>query len=154
MTPNPITVSASPIEEPRTLHTAFGEFDITPSEVVSFPSGLPGFETSREFIVVSTPAMGVFSLLQSTDGAVSFLVVDPRRVLADFRCVLGQTDQARLQAGPGAVLLWLSIVTFEPSGHAFVNLRAPIVINPERMLGYQVMPHNSLYPIRHPLTSE
>jgi flagellar assembly factor FliW len=154
MTLNPTPVSATPIDDRRMLETAFGQFEITPSDVVSFPSGLPGFEAARAFVVVSTPDMGVFSLLQSTDGAVSFLVIDPRRVLADFRCVLGQTDQSRLQVSPETVLLWLSIVTFEPSGHAFVNLRAPIVINPERMLGYQVMPHNSLYPLRHPLTSE
>jgi flagellar assembly factor FliW len=32
-----------------------------------------------------------------------------------------------------------------------VNLRAPIVVNPARMLGFQVMPHNSLYPLRQPL---
>jgi flagellar assembly factor FliW len=50
--------------------------------------------------------------------------------------------------------LWLAIVTLDQDERAFVNLRAPIVVNPERMLGYQVMPHNSLYPLRHPLASE
>ncbi len=153
MTSNP-TVTATSSDEPRLLQTAFGEFEVSAPEIVSFPSGLPGFEAAREFVVLSSPAMGVFSLLQSIDEAVSFLVIDPRRVLADFRCVLGQTDQARLHAARDTVLLWLSIVTFDADGQAFVNLRAPIVINPERMLGYQVMPHNSLYPIRHPLTSE
>jgi hypothetical protein len=53
----------------------------------------------------------------------------------------------------GAVVA-LAIVSFDDVGPAFANLRAPIVINPERMLGYQVMPHNSLYPLRHPLASE
>jgi flagellar assembly factor FliW len=154
MTSNQTTVTADAFDAPRTLHTAFGQFEVAPADVVSFPSGVPGFESARAFVLLSTPSMGVFSLLQSVDGDVSFLVVDPRLVLPEFRCVLGQTDQARLQAAAESVLLWLSIVTFEPSGHAFVNLRAPIVINPGRMLGYQVMPHNSLYPIRHPLTSE
>jgi flagellar assembly factor FliW len=41
-------------------------------------------------------------------------------------------------------------VTADAEG-ATVNLRAPIVINPSRMTGFQVMPHNSLYPLRHPL---
>ena len=35
-----------------------------------------------------------------------------------------------------------------------VNLRAPIVINPQTMVGYQLMPSNSLYPLRHPLGGE
>jgi flagellar assembly factor FliW len=71
-----------------------------------------------------------------------------------YRNTLGPADLARLGAAPDTVLLWLSIVSFDDAERAFVNLRAPIVINPERMLGYQVMPHNSLYPLRHPLASE
>jgi hypothetical protein len=31
-------------------------------------------------------------------------------------------------------------------------LRAPIVINPRLMIGFQVMPHDCLYTIRHPLS--
>jgi flagellar assembly factor FliW len=32
-----------------------------------------------------------------------------------------------------------------------VNLRAPVVVNSTRMLGYQLMPSNSLYPLRFEL---
>jgi flagellar assembly factor FliW len=39
----------------------------------------------------------------------------------------------------------------EPDGTIAVNLRAPIVINPTRMVGQQVIPHNSVYPLRHVL---
>jgi flagellar assembly factor FliW len=68
--------------------------------------------------------------------------------------VLSPTDLSRLGAGDDTALLWLCVVTLDGDGQLFANLRAPIVINPERMLGYQVMPHNSLYPLRHPLASE
>ena len=33
-------------------------------------------------------------------------------------------------------------------GSAFANLRAPVVINPAQMVGYQVVPQDSLYPLR------
>jgi len=137
------------------LFTPFGRFDVTADDVVTFPSGIPGFEQTKRFVILQSAAIAPLSCLQSVDGdPVSFFVIDPRQAMAGYRNVLGQADLARLGAQPDTVLLWLSIVSFDDAERAFVNLRAPIVINPERMLGYQVMPHNSLYPLRHPLASE
>ena len=136
------------------LFTPFGRFHVAAQDVIQFPSGVPGFEDSRRFVLLSSPESHPLSFLQSVDDAVSFFVVDPRQVLPEYRCVLSQTDLMRLGAAADVVLLWLSIVSFDDGDNAFVNLRAPIVVNPERMLGYQVMPHNSLYPLRHPLAAE
>jgi len=136
------------------LVTPFGTFTVAGDEIVTFPSGLPGFERCRRFVVLSSPEIAPMRCLQTVDEqAASFLVVDPRAALPDYRCVLGATDLMRLGANPDTPLVWLAIVSFDADGAAFVNLRAPVVINPERMLGFQVMPHNSLYPLRHPLAS-
>ena len=43
------------------------------------------------------------------------------------------------------------MVMLEEHGAVTVNLRAPIVINPERMLGQQVIPYQCIYPLRHVL---
>jgi len=45
--------------------------------------------------------------------------------------------------------VWLALVTVEVDGTVVANLRAPLVINPDRMLGRQVLPNDSAYPIRH-----
>ena len=138
-----------------TVETPFGEMTVDPATEVQFPLGIPGFEACRRFVVLSRPELGSFSCLHSLDGpAASFLVIDPRLVVPQYRCAVSQNDLARLGASPDTVLLWLALVSFDDDGRAYTNLRAPIVINPERMLGYQVMPHNSLYPLRHPLASE
>ena len=70
--------------------------------------------------------------------------------------MLSTADHVRLgSAGDATMLLWLAIVTLEDTtGQAHVNLRAPIVINPQMMVGYQLMPSNSLYPLRHPLSGD
>ena len=39
----------------------------------------------------------------------------------------------------------------EDNGTVSVNLRAPVVVNPARMVGQQVIPHNTTYPLRHVL---
>lgn len=149
-----MATQAKPSPAPATLQidTGFGTYAVQPGEVIAFPSGLPGFELCRSFVLVSSDELAPFSWLQSVDGpAASFLVIDPRRVLPDYRCALGQADLRRLGADKDSVLLWLVIVSLGDDHSTWVNLRAPIVINPGRMVGYQVLPHNSLYPLRHPL---
>jgi flagellar assembly factor FliW len=137
------------------LYTPFGTFTVEAQDVIAFPSGIPGFEECRQFVLLSPPDLGGLRCLQSIEGpAASFFVIDPSRVLGDYRSVLSQTDRMRLGAGEDSALLWLAIVSFDRDDRAHANLRAPVVINPERMLGFQVMPHNSLYPLRHPLPTE
>ena len=139
----------------RAIETPFGSTVVEPGDEVSFPSGIPGFEACRRFVVLSPQGLGGFSCLHALEGpAASDFVIDPRRAVAQYHCAVSQNDLQRLGATPDTVLLWLALVSFDDEGRAYANLRAPIVINPERMLGYQVMPHNSLYPLRHPLASE
>ena len=118
-------------------------------EVVAFPHGLPGFEACRSFVVFSADA-APFQWLTSVEGPpASFLTVDPRRILPTFRQALGGADLERLGADGSTPLLWLAIVLVEADGTLAANLRAPIVINPINRIGQQVMPHDSLYPLRH-----
>jgi len=140
---------------PTEIETRFGRFAVGARDVIEFPLGMPGFEQCRHFVLVQGPDIAPFQVLHAVDGpGASFLVIDPRLTLPQYRSVLSQTDVMRLGATESSVLLWLAIVTLDQDERAYVNLRAPIVVNPERMLGYQVMPHNSLYPLRHPLASE
>jgi flagellar assembly factor FliW len=123
------------------------------AEIIRFANGLPGFEACRGFVLVASEAFGPLQCLQSVEGpAASFLVIDPRRVLPDYRCELSDADRRRLGAGDHDTLLWLSLVTIELDGTVTVNLRAPIVINPVTMNGQQVVPYHCIYPIRHVVT--
>jgi flagellar assembly factor FliW len=151
-------MTGSPIEENEPtrlqLYTHFGAFELRTEDVVNFPTGLPGFETARRFVILSSPDVAPLQCLQAVDGpSPSFLVVDPRLVLEGYRTRLNQSDLVRLGVTEDAALVWLSIVTVADEG-TFVNLRAPVVINPERMLGFQLVPSDSLYPLRHPLGVE
>jgi flagellar assembly factor FliW len=125
----------------------------TQRAIVSFPHGLPGFSQCQSFVVFAAEK-GHFQWLTSVEGpAASFLAVDPRRVDPSLRYALAPADLSRLHANDETPLLWLAIVLVEPDGTLSVNLRAPIVINPVVMVGYQVMPQRSLYPIRHVISA-
>jgi flagellar assembly factor FliW len=117
---------------------------------ITFAEGLPGFERHREFVLVASPAFDPFTCLQGIEpDAPSFLAIDPRRIMSGYRCVLGEADRARLDAGPTAPLVWLALV--RPAGGGTVNLRAPVVINPVSMRGVQILHADETYPLDHPL---
>jgi len=121
------------------------------TDVVTFGSGLPGFEACRGFVLMTTEHGGLQYLTSVEGPPATFLVVDPRRIQAGYRCQLSDADRNALGADDEGALVWLSLVAVEPDGTIAVNLRAPIVINPSTMLGRQVIPYESLYPLRHVL---
>ncbi|HXT71070.1 MAG TPA: flagellar assembly protein FliW [Vicinamibacterales bacterium] len=122
-----------------------------PDGVITFAEGLPGFEKSRQFVVVASPSLEPFACLHGVEPAApSFLVLDPRRVISDYTCSLEVADRARLNVASESRLLWLALVTPTDDG-ATLNLRAPLVINPETMQGVQVVSADSPYSIAHPL---
>jgi flagellar assembly factor FliW len=134
------------------LNTRFGDFEADSRNLLSFPSGLPGFEQCHRFVLLSSIDAAPLQVLTSVDGApASFLALDPRLVLPEYRCHLSASDNERLGVAEGETLLWLVLLTIDARGSAFANLRAPIVINPAGMIGYQVVPQDSLYPLRHPV---
>jgi flagellar assembly factor FliW len=135
-----------------TLAHAAVETEITVSEAVTFPDGIPGFESCRRWVVMAAEAATPLRRLHAIDGIeASFLAIDPRAVLEGYRCDLSAADRLRLGAKENESLLWLALVMMDPNGALTVNLRAPIVINPRTMTGQQVLPHNCLYPLRHVL---
>ena len=124
----------------------------SPIGVVTFADGLPGFERARHFVLVTSPKIAPFTIVQGTDDdGPSFVAIDPLRVAPGFRATLEAVDLARLSATGDGPLLWLALVTARPHTPATVNLRAPLVINPSSMRGIQVVAAESAYPTNHPL---
>ena len=123
--------------------------------VVTFPDGLPGFESCRRFVLMSSNGLAPFTLLQGLDGAAppSFVAIEPKAVSENYQTPLGGLDLARLGAEAEHPLLWLALVAARPDGSATVNLRAPLVINPASMRGIQVVSADGAYPLEYPLAS-
>jgi flagellar assembly factor FliW len=134
------------------VRTPLGDHEVDPRDIVVFPEGIPGFEQCRQFVVLSAVDTAPVQCLHALGGsAATFLGIDPRLVLQGYRCALSEQDRRRVGANGDDRLLWLALITLDDAEVPSVNLRAPIVINPARMIGFQIIPHDSLYPLRHPL---
>ena len=117
------------------------------SIVVEFPSGIPGFELHRRFVLIASADLSPLGCLKAVDATdVSFLVIDPRLLFLSYDLTLNEFERARLGAQPDEPLLWLAIVTITEK-EATANLLAPIVINPTKMIGCQVIRENDQYPV-------
>jgi flagellar assembly factor FliW len=123
--------------------------------IVTFADGLPGFEQHRQFVLVASPDIQPFTVMQGVgDGGPSFVAIDPRVVDRGFHGTLDRVERERLLADEREPLLWLAIVAAGEDGKATANLRAPVVINPGSMRGIQVIAADSPYRIDHPLPVE
>ncbi len=120
--------------------------------VIEFPDGLPGFETCRQYVLLSGPAVAPFTIVQGIGpGGPAFAAIDPAQVVDGYRAPLDDADRARLGATDDETLVWLALISPEQEPAPTVNLRAPLVINPATLRGIQLIAADSPYPFAHPL---
>lgn len=119
----------------------------TETQIVEFPAGIPGFEGCRRFVLIATDELTPLGCLRSLDAPEpSFLVIDPTMLQLGYDLTLREFERVRLGAAADDRLLWLAIVTITANSVA-ANLRAPIVINPKRMIGCQFIRDETDYPV-------
>ena len=128
----------------------FGTIETAESRVITMKGGILGFDHLRRFTLLIQEQGNPLWWLQSLeDGAVAFVVIDPRVVKPDYRPEISKTDRAFLEISQEEEFSLLSIVTIrhQPFG-VTVNLRAPLVINTEKRLASQVVLEED-YPVRY-----
>jgi flagellar assembly factor FliW len=134
------------------VETRFGKFSGSQRDIVTLVDGLPGFESCRRFLLLSSAAIAPLTCLQGLDDAKpAFLAVDPRLVDPDYSCRLDDLQRRRLGASADTPLLWLALVRVGDGDDSTVNLCAPLVVNPERMCGLQLLAGHDEYDTKHRL---
>ena len=120
---------------------------------VQLPMGLLGFEHLKDYLLVANPGEEPFMWLQvKSDGPLAFVVVNPFLVAPDYQPDLPQADVDFLGIQDPDDALLFNIVTLHAGGGATVNLKGPIVINRQSLIGKQVVLANaSEYEVEHPL---
>jgi len=93
--------------------------------------------------------------LQMTDEpSYSFLVVEPCRVIEDYKPDLADEDVEFLGLNNPEDALLFNIATLHADGSVTANLKGPIVINRYTLVGKQVIPRNvSDYSLQHALAT-
>jgi flagellar assembly factor FliW len=130
----------------------YGVVNCLQEDIIDFPSGLPGFEECKAFVLFQ-PKESIFACLQSVDDpGLAFVVISPYALCTDYSINLPAEDTKALQLQSPSDALVLAIVCIrEKMEDSSANLQAPVVIHKTCGLGRQVILPESGYPVRFPL---
>ena len=131
----------------------FGEINAEEQNIIRFQRPVLGFEGHSRYLLLHDESMGHgFAWLQSAEEPeLCFILVDPSLVMPDYMPVLPGDTAALL--GANDYECWVLATIRESLAKSTVNLRSPIVINPETWLAGQLVLEQD-YPVRYPLTKE
>ncbi|MEM9354184.1 MAG: flagellar assembly protein FliW, partial [Planctomycetota bacterium] len=121
----------------RTKH--FGTLHIGPGDELVFAHGLIGFDDCRRWALVEDPQAGSLAWMQSLDDqSLALGVASPRRFVADYQIGVCRRDLATIGLSTPQTAQVLALVS-RHNDSVSMNLRAPLLINPQLRLGYQVV---------------
>lgn len=148
------TIPTTRMVEIRT--TRYGEMEtvlVPESAVLAFPEGVPGFERHQRFALIEDPKLAPFAWLQSLhDPLVGFLVIEPGLLVADYAFDISDPDVELLGLDDPSDARVLSILVVPEDIRAMTaNLQAPLILNPARRIGKQVILTDERFPLRHPV---
>lgn len=131
----------------------FGVIHFEKKGIVTFPTGIPGFEENRRYVLVHSEKLEPFQWLQSVeDPNLAFLVVDIHVLCPDYDLQLGGDDRSDLRFSDEDELGALAIAGLTGPGHGdlSVNMQGPLIINASSRRGKQVI--HSSYPAQLKVT--
>ncbi|MBM4293826.1 MAG: flagellar assembly protein FliW [Deltaproteobacteria bacterium] len=131
-----------------------GPRQVDEEAVISFPTGLPGFEDYRRFVLLQYPFPTPLVCLQCIDRPeVAFVVTDPVNLVADFKLTPGNSDLPEWRGEDPKDIKVLVILTIPPGcpRDLTANLMAPLVINLRTRRGRQVVVDKGGYSSKHPV---
>jgi len=134
------------------LTTRFGLIQACETDVILVPEGLLGFRSFTQFVHFPDPVVNGLSWLQSvTAPELAFGLVAPPLAVSDYRVEIRPSDRAALGLEDERCALIYVILNRADGGGLTVNLQGPLVFNPIRRLGRQLVLTSSRYPVRYPL---
>jgi flagellar assembly factor FliW len=123
-----------------------GDVEYAPTDVVRFPSGLPGFEALREFLVVTRDECAPIVFLASLDDPGMTLPLLPAPlVMPEREPALAAVGAAAL--GAGALAWYVVLAIGHEAREITANLRAPVAVNLDTRVGRQIILPDETLPL-------
>lgn len=130
----------------------FGEMEYVQDEIIKFPEGLFGFEDEKEYLLIRFDDRDdtLLSLQSLKTPYLAFITMNPFRVMNDYEPYIADGDLDFLGVNnQELVAIYAIAVVADEVEHTTVNLKAPLVINPETKKGRQVILEDPRYTFRH-----
>ena len=124
--------------------TQFGTQEVDPERILTFPKGMPGFESSTRYkLFHEDKGQPVVHWLQSVDEPdVAFALVDPATFGLNYEFALTDEEEKLLQMDNVADIAVL-LIAYKPqpdttsNANINANINGPIVLNTRTRIGMQ-----------------
>ncbi|MDR2245665.1 MAG: flagellar assembly protein FliW [Treponema sp.] len=138
----------------KVVTKASGLIDVDERQKITFPDGLFGFESFKEYVLLDADRQP-FYWLQSLDlERVAFILVNPFLFRSDYEVNISNEEMAEIGIYSPEKALIFSIVTVPPDGPMTANLQGPLVINRETRTGLQAVLADARWKTKHDIMAE
>lgn len=128
----------------------YGLLKVNANQIFRLPHGIVGLPEYKDYALIPMED-GPYYLFHHLEHDLSFILVEAAAVTNDYDFHIDQNAIEDLKlATPEDVALFLIVNIDEKQ--VLVNLKAPILLNPQHLLGCQYVITDKDYPIRHPIT--
>lgn len=131
----------------------FGTISCSEKEFIHFSDGLFGFIDLKNYVPLAFQdnSDALISLQSVEDEAVSFIIMNPFQLYADYSPVLSEEDKKLLDASYNEdnISYYVICVIQDSMEDSTVNLKCPIAVNTDTREARQIILDNALYKFRH-----
>ena len=131
----------------------FDTLKINPQDIIRFPEGIPGFDSVKEFVLVSVAEHAPFEwLVCASNKDLRFAVVDPLLIMPDYDPPVKKDQIAPLKLESGQVPTIRVILTLKENLlNSTANFMGPVFINPVKMIACQLIIDTDRYSVQEPV---
>ena len=133
----------------------FDRVSVSEKDVIRFENGMFGFENLKEYKLISfEPGSDNLMCLQSTqDSELAFILMNPFNLKKDYEPVLADSDirDLGITEATRGVFYYAVCVVKDDVSEITVNLKCPVVINPDNQAAKQLILDDERYSFRHSL---
>jgi flagellar assembly factor FliW len=134
---------------------AYGPIEVNERQRISFPAGLLGFESIKDYVLLDAERQPFFWLQSLDVEQVAFVLINPFLFRPDYEMNIDNEELLPIGINdPGKALIF-SIVTIPVDGSAMTaNLQGPLIINRDNHLGFQAVLTDSRWKTKHDIIAE
>lgn len=141
-----------------TIQTDYGMVEYSQEDLIVFSDGLFGFPKLTNYLLLrmneSENDDSMLLMLSAEDSNVVFVLINPFFLCPDYSPILAPEELSCLNASESGELSYYAICVVRNNYlDNTVNLKCPLVINPQTRHGIQVILENTSYGYSHKLSS-
>lgn len=131
--------------------TRFGEVEVDETRIISFPKGLLGFQSYKQYVLIESSEESYFWWLQSIElPELAFVVTDPSVFVPTYQVPLRKEQMEEM--GLTSLEKAQVFVIVNKRGHVLTgNLQGPLVVDVEKRTAEQLVLSDRRYTTRVPL---